>query len=118
MNRNVCNILSYIFLDKLLDCRGNELHYQYDECRIRCLCIDGRLTHCYRVRKEFSRMTFNERLRYINAYKTVSTTQPFQEEFDRYVDIHVRLFSEGIHRFPQFLPFHRRYCRIPILRYP
>jgi len=95
--------------DKLLDCRGNELYYQFDECRRRCLCIDGRLTHCYRVRKEFSRMTFNERLRYINAYKTVSTTQPFQAEFDRYVDIHVRLFSEGIHRFPQFLPFHRRY---------
>jgi len=54
-------------------------------------------------------MTQAERLRYINAYKTVSTTLPYKPVFDALVLKHQTLFSSGIHGNDMFFPWHRAY---------
>ena len=92
-----------------MECREDGRLYHYDECGRRCLCITGRLTNCYRVRQEFSKMSLDERLHYINVYKTASMIDPFKREFDNYVDKHHQVFAQGTHTFLQFLPWHRRY---------
>ena len=81
----------------------------YDQCGQRCKCVNGRLTSCHRVRKDFTSMTSSERARYIRAYKTISTSSQYKPEFDRLIQLHSNLFSTDIHQTSEFLPWHRWY---------
>ena len=50
-------------------------------CEEQCECNNGKLTSCYRVRKEFTEMTIEERKRYINTYKLASVHPLFKKDY-------------------------------------
>ena len=78
-----------------------------DECQRHCKCVDGKLTDCFRLRKEFTSMTSSERRRYLKAYKTLTTKSPYKETYERFVFMHYKYFCWGIHTRDTFLPWHR-----------
>ena len=82
---------------------------RHDECNRECECINGTLTNCYRVRKEFTTLTKKEKQRYLQAYKILTTKEPFKSKYLKFIHIHCSYFSKGIHKFNQFFPWHRWY---------
>ena len=80
----------------------------YDECKRLCRCQDGKIKNCYRIRKEFSNMTLQERERYINTYKEVSTSTHMFRAYSGYCKHHAKYFHKGIHKDNQFFPWHRK----------
>ncbi len=80
----------------------------YDACGRRCECQNGKLVKCCRLRKEFTDMTYTERVRYINTVKTASMNQPYKKDYETLLKIHKTFFSIGrIHERHFFLPWHR-----------
>ena len=79
----------------------------YDECGRRCECKKGKLTNCFRVRKEFNSMTYKERERYVITFYTASTKEPFRTKYRKLIRIHRQLFFTNIHQVDEFLPWHR-----------
>ena len=79
-----------------------------DGCDRRCKCEDGELVSCYRVRKEFTRMSFEERKRFIQAVKLASSDPRYKSEYEKLTTFHSRVPSTFLHHMPQiFLPWHR-----------
>ena len=81
----------------------------HDECSRECECINGTLANCYRVRKEFTTLTPEEKQHYLQAYKNLTTKEPFKCKYLKFIHIHFIYFWKGIHKFNQFLPWHRWY---------
>lgn len=79
----------------------------YDNCNRKCECYYGNLRNCCRQRKSFVDLSFTERQRYIDTYKIISTTPPYQVQYNSLVQSHQTLFGSGIHNNAQFLPWHR-----------
>lgn len=61
-----------------------------------------------RIRKEFTAMSFQERIRFIEAYKFVSTAEHFRRRYEHLVRLHQTLFRK-VHVEKQFFPWHRWY---------
>ena len=80
----------------------------YDECNRKCKCSNGKTTHCYRIRKEFTSMSLEERKRYIRAFKIVSSKQPYKKIYDKLTKKHPDYFWK-IHVQKFFFPWHRWY---------
>lgn len=80
----------------------------YDECRRECTCQHGKLVNCYRVRKQFSELPLEERLYYINAYKTLYHHVAYHKRFLELLAIHPALKFRLLHGKQQILPFHRK----------
>lgn len=80
----------------------------YDECNRRCHCKVGRPSDCYRIRKEFTEMSFRERLRYVRAFKAISTEDPYNRTYDALTALHP-IFFKVIHEKKFFFPWHRWY---------
>ncbi|XP_031570716.1 uncharacterized protein LOC116305035 [Actinia tenebrosa] len=80
----------------------------YDHCGRRCDCNAGFYTNCFRVRKEFTQMSFEERRRFVNVYYK-ATTDPFlRDDFQKILFSHSELPSDFLHHMPQiFFPWHR-----------
>ncbi|XP_065845323.1 uncharacterized protein [Oscarella lobularis] len=75
--------------------------------RVSASCtIDNQPGQC-RIRKDFLSMTSQERVRFVNAFKRISTRSPHKTIYNRLVRIHEREFRNGIHGVAQFLPWHR-----------
>ena len=89
-----------------LGCSGRS---RYDRCGRFCRVVNGRLTDCCRVRKDFESMTRLEQQRYIRTFKTISTRQPYKRQYDRLIKMHARYFATRIHQKAEFLPWHRLY---------
>ncbi|XP_066922945.1 uncharacterized protein [Clytia hemisphaerica] len=83
-----------------------------DECDRHCTCVNQKLTNCYRLRKEFTSMTSEERRRYLKAYKTLTTKSPYKDTYERFIFMHYKYFCWGIHNREMFLPWHRWYLSI------
>ena len=80
----------------------------YDECGRKCKCENGKLVKCCRLRKEFTDLTYTERVRYINAIKTASTNPAYKPRYDTLLTLHKTIFFDfGIHELDFFLPWHR-----------
>lgn len=79
----------------------------YDRCGQKCTCLRGRYRNCFRIRKEFTAMTFGERVRYTRIVKTASTDRRYKGQYDRLINEHERLFRSSIHEKIFFLPWHR-----------
>ena len=80
----------------------------YDECGRKCTCQSGRLVKCCRLRKEFTDMSYTERVRYINTVKIASTNPAYKAQYDTLLTIHKTIFfNNGIHERDFFLPWHR-----------
>lgn len=82
-----------------------------DECNRQCFCKDGRPTNCYRIRKDFTEMSFEERRRFVRALKTVSMRDPYRRTYDLVTKLHPKFF-EPIHEKEFFFPWHRWYLFI------
>ena len=61
-----------------------------------------------RIRKEFTSSSFEERRRFIQAYKFVATNSPFRKRYEYLVGLHQTLFKK-VHVEKQFFPWHRWY---------
>ena len=86
--------------------RCKEGSFIFNKCEERCECKKGKLTSCYRVRKEFSKMTIDDRKRYINTYKLASVHPVFKKDFEKFIDLHSPAGDQE--RIPEvFFPFHR-----------
>ena len=83
-----------------------------DECNRHCTCENSKLTNCYRLRKEFTSMSSEERRRYLRAYKTLTTQSPYKETYERFIFMHYKYFCWGIHSGDLFLPWHRWFLSI------
>ena len=89
-------------------CSGTKEYY--DECERLCMCYDGELLFCHRVRKEFTRMNFEERRRFVKTMRTAATNPVYRDEFRRICKVHSRMPTKLLHHMPQiFLPWHRWY---------
>ena len=82
-------------------------HSRYNKCGRLCKVVNGRLTNCCRVRKEFESMTECERERYVQAYLRISTNGPYKKEYDKLITMHEKYFITNIHQQSEFLPWHR-----------
>uniref|UniRef100_A0A7M5V391 VWFA domain-containing protein n=2 Tax=Clytia hemisphaerica TaxID=252671 RepID=A0A7M5V391_9CNID len=80
-----------------------------DECNRHCTCVNQKLTNCYRLRKEFTSMTSEERRRYLKAYKTLTTKSPYKQTYEPFIFMHYKYFCMGIHDYRLLLPWHRWY---------
>ncbi len=96
-----------LFLANFTQCSGNGK--LFDECERHCDCINGSLQNCYRLRKEFTQMTKQERQRYLQVYMKLTTEQPYKNRYERFVYLHYKYFCYGIHRKDLFCPWHRFY---------
>ena len=86
--------------------RCKEGSFIFNKCEERCECKKGKLTSCYRVRKEFSKMTIDDRKRYINTYKLASVHPVFKKDFEKFIDLHSPAGDQE--RIPEvFFPFHQ-----------
>ena len=83
--------------------------FAYDECGRRCQCENGNLVKCCRIRKEFTSMTHEERVRYISTVFHASTDPTYKTEYEDLLTRHKNLFRTGIHIPDVFLPWHRWY---------
>ncbi|XP_057309949.1 uncharacterized protein LOC130647957 isoform X1 [Hydractinia symbiolongicarpus] len=84
-------------------------HTVRDECGRICKCVKNKMVDCYRLRKEFSSMTYSERMRYLSTYKALSLSEDLQESYLGIVSYHSDYFEKGIHERLQFFPWHRKY---------
>lgn len=91
---------------------SNEGAYVYDECNRKCKCKNGKFTNCYRIRREFTALSKQERKRYLKAYKILTTTSPYKEIYERYIYMHYKYFCWGIHTHDLFFPWHRWYISV------
>ena len=53
----------------------------FNECEERCECRKGELTNCFRVRQDFTKMTIEQRKRFINTYKLASVHPLFKRDY-------------------------------------
>ncbi|KAL9984350.1 hypothetical protein ACROYT_G006634 [Oculina patagonica] len=110
---NLCPGLKYSDLKKyvkgdLVYCNDTNVHY--DDCERRCMCYNGELLFCHRIRKEFTTMNFEERQRFVQAFKTAATNPIYRDEYRRICKVHSRMPTKLLHHMPQiFLPWHRWY---------
>ena len=81
--------------------------FRFDSCGRRCTVSNGRLVNCYRVRKDFESMPITEQRRYVQAFKTISTRQPYKRAYDKLIKMHEAHFDSRIHQKTEFLPWHR-----------
>lgn len=82
----------------------------FDECERQCLCYNGELLFCHRIRKDFTAMTLEERRRFTNVLKTAATNPIYKDEYRRICNVHARMPTKLLHHMPQiFLPRHRWY---------
>ena len=79
----------------------------FDACGRRCRCENGKFVKCCRLRKEFTDMSYIERVRYINTVKTASTNSAYKPTYDNLLTLHKTIFLSSIHRVNHFLPWHR-----------
>lgn len=85
----------------------NEKATYYDACQQRCTCSEGKFL-CYRVRKDFTKMSFEERRRYIDAFYKATTDLHYKDDFEALLNEHSYIPSKYLHHMPQiFLPWHR-----------
>ena len=104
----IVNLLIYSFSVPTIACENNEK--VEDVCGRSCKCQDGNHISCYRVRKEFTKMSVEERIRFIKAFKLASSDARYTGEYDKITNIHLRIPSKLLHHMPQiFLPWHRWY---------
>ena len=91
-----------------MNCRGT--NPQFDECERQCLCYNGELLFCHRIRKEFTAMNLEERHRFVQVIKTAVTNPIYREEYRRISKVHSRMPTKLLHHMPQiFFPWHRWY---------
>lgn len=83
-------------------------HRFTDACNQLCQCVNGEFV-CYRIRKEVSSMTPQEREGFISAYKQMAVDPLTQDRFVALIDMHQSLFFDGLHDDVYFLPWHRWY---------
>lgn len=82
--------------------------YVLNKCEERCECREGRLTNCYRVRKDFTKMSTEERKRFINTYKIASVNPAFKKGYSKMVALHIYTPDDLLHNTPKiFFPWHR-----------
>lgn len=81
----------------------------YDECGRLCLCQNGHVTSCTRIRKFFLTMSVEEKRVLILAFKTITTRPDLKRQFKEYADRYRTYFSRYIHTKRYFLPWHRAF---------
>ena len=82
--------------------------YVLNHCEERCECKHGKLTNCYRVRKDFTKMNIEERKRFINTYKMASLHPLFKKDYENVVAFHINAPDKLLHHTPKiFFPWHR-----------
>ena len=80
--------------------------FMLNTCEERCECKKGKLTSCYRVRKDFTKMTIEDRKRYINTYKLASVHPVVKKDYEKLIALHNTGGDQA--KVPEaFLPFHR-----------
>ena len=78
----------------------------FNECEERCECRKGELTNCFRVRQDFTKMTIEQRKRFINTYKLASVHPLFKRDYEKSVTLHLDAKDQA--KLPHiFLPWHR-----------
>ena len=78
----------------------------FNECEEHCECRKGELTNCYRVRQDFTKMTIEQRKRFINTYKLASVHPLFKRDYEKSVTLHLDAKDQA--KLPHiFLPWHR-----------
>ena len=83
-------------------------HEVTNSCGDRCQWQNGKFQGCYRIRREFTRMREDERVRFINAYKLAGTDKRYKQRFEQLVAYHYGIPDKFLHRSPDiFLPWHR-----------
>ena len=82
--------------------------YVLNQCEERCECKHGKLTNCYRVRKDFIKMDIADRKRFINTYKMVSLNPVLKKDYEKVVALHINAPDGLLHHTPKiFFPWHR-----------
>lgn len=78
----------------------------YDTCNRKCTCRYGQFD-CCRQRKSYTSLSADERKRYHDTVKYVSTTPPYKAQYENIADMHKLNFLSGIHGGSLFFPQHR-----------
>ena len=75
-----------------------------DICDRKCECQDGGLASCYRVRKEFTKMSLEERTHYLKVFKLLATDPRYSSEYEKIGKVHTVVPGKEL-----FFPWHRWY---------
>ena len=104
---NISLQITYLFphTDLYKMCKNDQI--VHDKCGRKCTCKDGKLVRCCRLRREFTSMSQEGRVRYIQTVKTASTNPAYKPQYDSLLTLHKTIFSSGIHQLDFFLPWHR-----------
>lgn len=76
-----------------------------------CNAVDGRLESCCRYRQDWSTLTDEEKLRYLDAVKTVTTDPSYSRLYNEFISRYQQSFTTDIQMvnasISQFIPWHR-----------
>ena len=74
-------------------CKGNGT--VLDECSRECTCVKGVMQNCYRIRKEFTSYTPEEKRRFLQAYLKITTEEPVKSKLAKFLRLHPKWFWKG-----------------------
>ena len=80
-------------LESVRACEGNGK--VLDECNRECTCVNGVMKDCYRIRKEFTSYTPEEKRRFLKAYLKITTEEPVKSRLVKFLRIHSKWFWKG-----------------------
>ena len=64
-----------------LSCTGGNA--VYDNCDRKCMCYEGELLFCHRIRREFTAMNLEERQIFVQALRTAARSPVYRAEYRR-----------------------------------
>ena len=86
-------MLSLSFTEPVTACKGRGT--VLDECNRECSCVNGIMVDCFRVRREFTTYSKEEKKRYLQAYYKITTEEPLKSRFIKFIKIHAKWFWKG-----------------------
>lgn len=98
---------TFEFKKSYMECSGTGT--VRDECDRVCECVHGKLTNCYRLRKELSKLSNAERKRLFTAIYKMGMSSKYKTTHDKFVWVHENYMCTTIHNEDYFNPWHRWY---------
>ena len=93
-------------------CQGSS-SVVFDQCNRQCTCDSDskRLVQCSRVRRDWAEMNTEDKLRYIQVFKTVATDELYKQRYEALVKEYEDSFDTDAQiaqsSMSQFIPYYR-----------
>ena len=100
----------YTLLSLIDHCQGSST-VVFDQCNRKCECVNKRIVKCSRLRRDWSELNIEDRLRYIAAIKFLATDELYRPRYEALVKQYQESFDTDAQvtepSISQFIPYNR-----------